>query len=60
MHAPRAGQSLGLVQNWAQVDWNKVQYLIAFGYSPWWVTPTPTATSFSGTCPRSFPLSLYK
>ena len=43
-----AGQSLGLVQNWAQVDWNKVQYMIALGYSPWWVNRAPVSSSFSG------------
>ncbi|EIE18857.1 hypothetical protein COCSUDRAFT_59785 [Coccomyxa subellipsoidea C-169] len=36
--------SLGLVENWSQVDWNKMQYLIALGYTPWWLQPTPTAS----------------
>ena len=52
-----AGQSLGLVQNWAQVDWNKVQYLIALGYSPWWVSPTPVSSSISGTPSSCFLMS---
>lgn len=43
-----AGQSLGLVQNWSQVDWNKVQYLLALGYTPWWQQPTPSASTISG------------
>lgn len=43
-----AGQSLGLVENWSQIDWNKVQYLLAFGYTPWWVQPTPSASVITG------------
>ena len=43
-----AGQSLGLVENWSQVDWNKVAYLEALGYTPWWLTPTPPSTDLSG------------
>ena len=42
------GQSLGLVENWSQVDWNKMQYLIALGYTPWWLQPTPTASVIAG------------
>ena len=33
-----AGQSLGLVENWSQVDWNKVAYLQALGYTQWWLS----------------------
>ena len=33
-----AGQSLGLVENWLQVDWNKVAYLQALGYTQWWLS----------------------
>lgn len=43
-----AGQSLGLVENWSQIDWNKMQYLMAFGYTPWWVQPTPSTSVISG------------
>lgn len=44
-----AGQSLGLVENWSQVDWNKVAYLQALGYTPWWVDPTPPSSQLSGS-----------
>ena len=48
MLSAHAGQSLGLVENWSQVDWNKVAYLEALGYTPWWLTPTPPSTDLSG------------
>lgn len=49
-----AGQSLGLVENWSQLDWNKMAYLEALGYTPWWLTPTPPSTDLSGRSLQSF------
>lgn len=36
------------MENWSQIDWNKMAYLQTVGYTPWWITPTPTSSELSG------------